>query len=384
MPPTAYGQPLKPSHLTRTNYLDLVAKYQVRNVPAPPPEFQHVAVFDKQDKVQDGSDFGRGTKVDVPTGYAAYGATVMADYIFTDGETHHFRVMVGGTDFNVSNFWGSSYKSLSSRQKEVGIAYHLFRAWSFALAIEIHCRLTTEGFTKWQQAAYDSMMEAYLVQKADYEEKLAALAIQQGVKILGRNPLENRRIEREELKKLVLMMLTANNNIARNSILPGAEPNIDLLKACINGSWIRFFENAFEWNNLMYVLYPYFWGRKARWISALHFTDPDPDFAAFLKAGAARVQVPVRPGFERAVAYFCQFGVVWEGNDPPLLDDDLYVPVVDEIAENLGKLDAGVPYPEDSGPWEVRIPTSLVLVQNLEEIPGIRDMLTGTNVTITG
>jgi len=308
----------------------------------------------------------------------------MADYIFTDGQAHHFRVMVGGTDYDVSNYWGSTYKSLNNRFRELGIAYHLWRAWSFALAIDVHCRLTSEGFAKWQQAAFDSIMEAYLVQKADYEEKLAALAIQQGVKILGRNPLENRRIEREELKKLVLMMLTGNNNIARNSILPGLEPNIDLLKACTNGNWIRFFENAFEWNNLMYVLYPYFWGRKARWISALHFTDPDLDFAAFLKAGAARVQVPVRPGFEKAVAYFCQFGVIWEGNDPPLRDDDLYVPIVDEIAENLGKLDDGVPYPEGARPWEVRIPTSLVLVQNLEEIPGIRDMLTGNNVVITG
>jgi len=178
-------------------------------------------------------------------------------------------------------------------------------------------------------------------------------------------------------------MLPCNNNKSRNSILPGTEPNIDLQKACLTGSWIRFLESAFEWNNLMYVLYPYFWGRKARWITALHFTDPDPEFAAFLKAGAGRVQVPVRPGFEKAVAYFCQFGVIWEGNDPPLRDDDLYVPIVDEIAENLGKLDEGVPYPEDAQPWDVRIPTSLVLVQNLEEIPGIKDMLTGNDVVIT-
>ena len=184
--------------------------------------------------------------------------------------------------------------------------------------MEVHCRLTAEGFGKWQQAAYDSIMEAYLVQKSVYEEKLAAKGIQEGIKILGRNPLENRRIEREELKKLVIMMLTGTASIARDSMQPTTEPNIDIHQACINGSWIRFFENAFEWNNLLYVLYPYFWGRKARWITALHFTDPDLDFAAFLKAGAARVQVPVRPGFEKAVAHFCQFGEIWEGNDPPL------------------------------------------------------------------
>lgn len=383
LPPSYGGQPLKPAHLTRTNYMDYVARYQVRNVQAPPPEFQTVAMFDRQDKVQDGSTFGRGGKVDVPGGYYAYAATVMSDYSFTEGKTPGFRVMVGGASFDRTSFWGGEYKGLGDRHKEVGIAFHVHNAWSFAIAIEVHCRLAPEGFAKWQQAAYDSIMESYLVQKSDYEEKLAALAIQQGVKVLGRNPLENRRLEREELKKLVLMMLMRDTSIARNSMKPGAEPVMDLLKACTNGNWIRFFENAFEWNNLMYVLYPYFWGRKARWISALHFKDPDPDFAAFLKAGAARVQVPVRPGFEKAVAHFCQFGAIWEGNDPPLRDDDLYVPIVDEIAENLGKLDAGVPYPDDAEPWEVRIPTSLVLVQNLEEIPAIRDMLTGNAVAIT-
>jgi hypothetical protein len=381
--PTYYGAPLKPSHLSRTNYLDWVAKYQVRNAPVPPAEFQHVAAFDKQDKVDGASTFGRATKLDVPSGYEAFAATVMADYTFTEGESGRFDVMVGGTNFDCSSSWGARYKTLSSRLKEVGIAFQLWNAWAFAIAIEVHCRLTAEGLGKWQQQAYDSIMEAYLQQKAVYEEKLAARSIQQGVKILGRNPLENRRIEREELKKLVLMMLMGTTSISRNSMQPMAEPNIDVHRACINGAWIRFFENAFEWNNLLYVLYPYFWGRKARWISALHFTDPDLDFAAFLKAGAARVQVPVRPGFEKAVAHFCQFGEIWEGNDPPLRDDALYVPIVEEIAESLGQLDEGVPYPEDSGPWEVRIPTSLVLLQNLDEIPGIRDVLTGDVIAIT-
>ena len=93
------------------------------------------------------------------------------------------------------------------------------------------------------------------------------------------------------------------------------------------------------------------WGRRARWISALNITDPDADFAAFLRAGAARVQVPVRPGFESAVAYFVYTGNLWDGNDVPRIDDDLYVPIIDEITTNLGKLDNGVPYPANSKPW---------------------------------
>lgn len=178
-------------------------------------------------------------------------------------------------------------------------------------------------------------------------------------------------------------MLTGTDDIARDSYYSSAEPLMRLDSACENGSWIRFFENAFEWNNLVYVFYPYFWGRHPGWISAIHLTDPDPDFAGFLRAGAARVQVPVRPGFEKAVAHFCQFHEVWNGNDPPLRDDDLYVPIVDEIAANLGKFDNdGVPYPDGAQPWEVRIPTELVVVQNLEEIPSIIDALTGNPITL--
>jgi hypothetical protein len=150
---------------------------------------------------------------------------------------------------------------------------------------------------------------------------------------------------------------------------------------CKNGKLIRFLENAFEWHNMSYICYPYFWGRHSRWSAALHFTDPDPDFAAFLKAGAVRVQVPVRPGFETAIAHFCTTKAIPEG-EATLVGGSMYVPIVQEITESLGKLEDGVPYPEGSQPWEVRIPTSLVVVQDLEEIKGIRDILTGNAINL--
>ncbi|WP_240373993.1 hypothetical protein [Bacillus piscicola] len=377
------GKPLKPENITRSNYQGFVSKYQVTDAPEPPSAFRDVAYFDKQDG-ETITDYGRSAKIEIDPDYEAYAATVMSDYIFHKDKEHHFRVMIGGTRFDVSNAWGSQYKSFNGRRKELSVAVHLFRSSSFALAIDVHCRLTGEGFSKWQHEMYDAIMQAYQQQQMDYEEAVAAKSIEQGVQVLGRNPLENRRLEQEELKKLVIMMLSKTTNISKDSFHPySSEPLMDLDQAYKNGSSIRFLEHAFEWHNLLYVLYPYFWGRKSRWISALHFTDPDPDFAAFLKAGAARVQLPVRPGFERAVAHFCQFGEVWEGNDIPLRDDELYVPIVDEITESLDKPQGEVPYPEDSEPWEVTIPTSLVMLQNVEDVPEIRDIMTGEPVNIT-
>jgi len=262
--------------------------------------------------------------------------------------------------------------------------------WSFTLGIDVFCSLTDEAFAKWQLKMYDAIMQAYLDQKAAYDSKMEQKDIQKGVEILGRNPIENRRIEKEELKKLIIMILTNNPYLNINSYTSSAEPIMDLSKICPNGSYIRFFENAFEWENILYVFYPYFWGRHAKWINAIHLTDPDLDFAAFLKAGATRVQIPVRPGFEKAVALYCQTlqlfgqGIIWDGNDVPVIGDDLYVPIIKEISENLGKLDDGVPYPDPNNPqpWEVTIPTSLVVLQDLKEVPNIRDMMSGKNINI--
>jgi len=65
--------------------------------------------------------------------------------------------------------------------------------------------------------------------------------------------------------------------------------------------------------------------------------------------------------------------VIWEGNDPPLVQDDLYVPIIQEIAENLGRIEDGIPYPENGKPWEISVPTSLIYLQ--EEVPEFEDPL---------
>ena len=64
-------------------------------------------------------------------------------------------------------------------------------------------------------------------------------------------------------------------------------------------AYIRFFEQAIEWDHLSYLFYPYFWGRKKTWVEKLVTDEPDARFAAFLQAGAARVILPVRRGYER-------------------------------------------------------------------------------------
>jgi hypothetical protein len=377
------GQPLKPSYLTRGNYTDYVARYRVVNAPAPPPSVRTATFFDKQDGAT-ATNFGRAGKIDIPEGYAAKSVTVQATHLYEAGHIHNFHIVVGGVLYVYTDIFGAQSGSASG-EKELSISISV-TADCWAVGVDVVCVVTAEAEARWQQAVYDAIVAAYQQQLAEYNERAAQRELQRSTnQQFGRNPLVNRRVERDELKKWVIMMLAKKPDLNLDSFkapAPGApaEPVLDLDKANANGKFIRFLENAFEWQNMLYVSYPHLWGRRARWISALNITDPDPDFAAFLRAGAARVQVPVRPGFENAVAYFVYTGNIWDGNDVPRVNDDLYVPIIDEITTNLGKLDNGVPYPTGSKAWEVVIPTDLVLVQDVSDVPPLRDALkpTGT------
>jgi hypothetical protein len=384
-PPEFGGAPLTPQHIDRS-CSELVGLYGVSNAPICPSSFHKVSYFDSQDKTGDAgvTTYARAGKVEIPEQYMARGALVSCDYAAPEGYDPWAKIRIGGRYFNRVDSVGTSYQNLLSYfDGELAFTAFFANVSSFALAIDVYCDLTDAAYQAWQQEMYDAVMDAYTRQRLDYEAKMAARALQKGVDIQGKNPLENRQIEREELKKLVILMLQRQPIInILDSFYPHDEPMISAEDAAENGKQIRFFEHAFEWSNMLYVFYPYFWGRRPTWTAALNFTDPDPDFAAFLKAGAARVQVPVRPGFERSIAHYCQTGSIPEGNDIPVVEDDVFLPIIEEIIENMDGIAKGVPYPDGAEPWEVRVPTSLVLAQNLEEIPGIRDILTGHDVSI--
>ena len=112
------------------------------------------------------------------------------------------------------------------------------------------------------------------------------------------------------------------------------------MKQLVDGKYIRRFEQAFEWKNMTYLFYPYFWGNKEDWVMLSKLDDDDPVFARFLQAGAARVLVPVRPGFEKSIIEYLELEDEWnaegtvitEGNET----DPLNISIVDEIKSQTG------------------------------------------------
>jgi hypothetical protein len=74
-----------------------------------------------------------------------------------------------------------------------------------------------------------------------------------------------------------------------------------------------------------------------------------------MQAGMARVVVTVKPGFENAVMHFMATGQIWNGGQVPVLDNPLYLSIVDELKEQEYVVEET---------WETVVPTSLVALQS--------------------
>jgi hypothetical protein len=71
---------------------------------------------------------------------------------------------------------------------------------------------------------------------------------------------------------------------------------------------VKFLQQAIEWENLLYFLYPYFWDVPPAWDFVRTLEHPDSERQKFLRAGSARVVLTVRPGFEDAFFAFVDQG----------------------------------------------------------------------------
>jgi len=114
-------------------------------------------------------------------------------------------------------------------------------------------------------------------------------------------------------------------------------------------------EQAFEWEIMSYNFYPYYWGERKSWADLYQFDDNDPIFRAFMQSGMARVIVTVRPGFEEAVRHFMATGQIWNGGEVPVIDDELFLSLVDEMRSPKAT--------KEGEPWREKLPTSLTILQ---------------------
>ena len=229
--------------------------------------------------------------------------------------------------------------------------------------------LTAEAKNAWLQKTFTKIIEAYEIELEKYNQALSeAKAL--GVQIKGSNPGFYRKIENTILRKNCISYMIDQNTNANLTFGKGKYYNngyssgdatflnTDILvdsKLDQYAAFVKFMEQAFEWDIMSYYFYPFYWGDREKWSDMYQFDDNDPTFRAFMQSGMARVIVTVRPGFEEAVRHFLATGQIWNGGEVPVIDDPMFLSIVDEMRSALGK--------KQGEPWREKIPTALTILQ---------------------
>lgn len=363
---------ITPLTINEWNYAGFALEWEASGINPPPEPFVTVAKTFHGGPDTGDSDtkgfFDDAAELVLPDGYSAVFATASSTFTLWENDGA-VDIAVGTAAHRFAN--NQSWTWNVSMAGEVGglaVALKTYHTATYVLTLEVKCQRTPRAMDKWRNETYNTLLQAFQSQRAAYEDKLAALQVRAGVEIAGRNPDENRMIEKTELKKSCIAIMTAQNFEVFGSVVPGADglPNIDFTKSDLEGPYIRFFEEAFEWENVTYVFYPYFWAKRDTWLERFNYDDVDPLFNNFLQAGEARVVAPVRPGFELAIAYFLATGQIWDGGTLPVIGDPLYVSIIDELRAALDAPGDEVP---QGDPWEVRIATNLVLLRQDNKLP---------------
>jgi hypothetical protein len=271
------------------------------------------------------------------------------------------------------------------------VAYTIFgRQYDQMVAnIEIQALRTVAAFEAWQLATYEKIVAAYKNLETAYETALAnqQMATQTVGPLGAANPDTNRATERQELKRSCIAIFdNSNATVAGSEVMQlnpqivatpdPAQPQLPepvLATAQSLGARVRWFEQAFEWENIAYVLYPYYWGRRELWLQRFRLGNDDPLFLNFLQAGYARAVVPVRIGFEQAVQFYLNTGLPWLGGDLPVVGDSSQNPLYLDVAEEIKALTGGgeegdldVPVGD---PWEYVLPTTTIILRGDGKLP---------------
>jgi hypothetical protein len=380
--------PLTAAAISETNYQMYAAIYSAAGVTGPPPLYKYVSAALAKEGIEPGKGTGVTSKdLVVPEGYSLQSFNAIASFIYvTYGKFAlqvgpyawgPFRDMVGGPDLDQAaravpdGLQPAAITPISAGPVSVSVA--AYDVMSFAVNVQGICKRDDATFRAWQVQAFDKLSTAYQVLRTAYDQAVTQAEAAAGFAFEGQNPASNRTTEKIELKKLCITMMTGQHYSQFDAVTdPPGLPELDIDETFSEGPVIQFLEQAFDWAQMTYLFYPYFWGRKQNWVEVANLHDPDPLFQQFLTAGAARVLVPVPLAYQDAVLYMLQSKSphlsqkVWAGGGPPTIDSPHYRSIADEMRRQTDDLAGAKP---DGDPWEFTLPTTLVWLQPDSALP---------------
>jgi hypothetical protein len=365
---------LKPGDITRGTWEKWAAYYQA-SVDSPPKEKQSfMASADVQKSTDDKDKFFVGAvEFDVDNDYEVSSGEVLVQYYHADVGDDDFALLMD-VQFDatpqVINQLFDKYKSSAIQWGILGRSGHLsvgyFHRGVVAAKITVNYTVTLRDdvFRAWQFRVWASIRTAaeqqYLQSRQQLKDQRAALVTE----IAPFDALTLRRMELEEVEKGVLRWLfgpsfnvapaniqsiiakmAANDPLQNDALDPSVLSNEQWQRMMEFGEFIKYVQQAIEWENVLYFTYPYFWDTPKNWTIKQFLQHPDALHRTFLRAGSARVVLTIRPGFESSFAQLIETGAFGE-----LPGDHPYVTIAQEIQDYANTNYPGIPPANPANP----------------------------------
>ncbi|GEM_PF-2137181 len=367
-----------PQNINRNNYSSLAAHYGVQ---VDSPKEQELIVAKSHSETMGAStDYFNHTYTDliVDEDYLCHRIEHVGKYGIWSFNSPHadININIGGSVYERRDVYGRYTQRINFNAPVIpttgiiNLAIGTHDIEFYSITTKLTCTLKDSVYEQWQQDVYSAIMQAYNKQLKAYNDTLAQQAQMNEIeneeeKKMTQNPRFNEMTVVNELKRLSIELLMApfENKFKNIGFYKEGEQtgcgipslkNIDKLDAY--GKRIKFFEQAFDWNLMAKMFYDYYWSEKCNWKELFQSQDKaDYLFQQFLQSSFARVIVPVREGFEKAVTYFIETGDIWNGTGLVInTDDDKYLSIVSELYYTEGVV-------EDK--WQSVVPTSLTIIQ---------------------
>lgn len=387
----------RPRDITEQNFVAYGLRYDLAGLDRPPaPQIAVPATFTfpptrttkevnpdpKEDPVpiMMGSGIIAG-EVTIPAGYAA-GTVVVAvahggDFADTSPlpedsgvppaiiRQEPVQIAAGGQRFNIYLGDASATTIVELESRKTGnlpIAIGSQQIDGQAISMRVIAYRTEEAMKTWQHDTFERIQKAYQSKVGEYESALSVAQLRKGYTAVTPTDV-NRTIELQELTRGCQTILTGQDFTLFGSVdvTSGTIPSIDLDEAWLEADAIQFFSDVMEWALMTYVFYPYQWAGQSQWAELSARTSPDPLHQAFLQAGAARVVVPVREGFEHMIGRYLKTGDIPEWGPEPWRGRLAHYPKVDDLIADANDRPQGEVAVGE--PWEVASPTSLIYLQ---------------------
>jgi len=308
-----------PNDILGANYLCLTKLFGAQSVEPPPPHFVKVGYAWSTPPMEEADGWAESTAgelVKIPANYIPIsGHAHLTAPKLSDNRVHLYCAVGGQEVFNDSDTYKADegFQLTSPQTWPQGLPISILAKghWDKTLVahVSVLCERTPQALTDWKLRTWEKIREAHQILMQEYEAAVQAAEFQNNAlfQIQARPAVENRRIERDELKKWAIKTMRISTFDFNAVGQVGDFQEIDPLNSDMQAPIVNFFEEAFEWRQMSYFLYPYFWGRRDAWkMRQKDFDKADPTHNAFLQAGAAKVIVPVTPGYEDRVLNYIE------------------------------------------------------------------------------